>query len=509
MKKLLLPFITILLLSVSACGKTETFNPAGQISETKTQDQVQNDVLTPTITPAEPAATGGADNPAPTKKADGTEGNEKKNENDEDKYKTGKYTGLAVQGVASGMLTPVFWTELYHGADEIVMTFDEIQRYNEKNFESLPFLNDFKSLPETVKSREVLNWINELGVVPKSARYDENGNKYQQKDYDSLKANLNTGGLAETVNVKYGLTVKRTQMRTFPTFRQSFSSASGGNDYFTETAVYAAEPVLVYHTSTDGQWYFAEMYNYKGWIPVQDVALCSKEDIISRRSFRDYLVVKVPVLFTPDSGDKRVSRLQLDMGVALPVLSENSSGYAVEYPVCDENNNLKLVQLTIPYSGSASAGYLNYTVENVLIQAFRFLGEPYGWGGMNNARDCSAFVADVYRSFGIIFPRNTDQQEKMKGTVSFSGKSRKERLEILDSLRPGTPLYMPGHAMIYLGRWQDRHYIIHDVPTVYQKNGDGKLTAVRLNQVSVTPLDVCNSKGSEYLMLLTTAVLFE
>ena len=165
--------------------------------------------------------------------------------------------------------------------------------------------------------------------------------------------------------------------------------------------------------------------------------------------------------------------------------------------------------MNIPFSEDVSAGFTDYSVKNVLIQAFKFLGEPYGWGGMNNARDCSAFVADVYRSFGIIFPRNSDQQEKMKGYISFNGKSREERIKILDSLKPGTPLYMPGHAMIYLGRWQDRHYIIHDVPTVYRKESDGRLTAVRLDQVSVTPLDVLNSKGHEYIMLLTTAVVLD
>ncbi|MFO7637354.1 MAG: NlpC/P60 family protein [Clostridia bacterium] len=30
-----------------------------------------------------------------------------------------------------------------------------------------------------------------------------------------------------------------------------------------------------------------------------------------------------------------------------------------------------------------------------------FLGEPYGWGGMNNARDCSALVMDVFRTFRL------------------------------------------------------------------------------------------------------------
>jgi len=513
MKKFIL-FIIILLL-IPACKNNDTLNSASgekkPVHNESANESETNDSAKPEEKEPEVAPTG------MIKNIDGDasdlpgnpETNAEYTEDNEDIYRTGKYTGPLVRGVTPDMLKPSFWIKLYSGSDSVIMTHEEIDKYNEENFKSLPYLNDFKTLPEKVKSGEVLGWINKLSTIPKSVRYDEKGKEYQQKEYEQLESNLNTGEIREVVDVKYGLTVMRTEMRTWPSVKGSFSSPSNRQiDYFTETAVYAAEPVLIYHTSADGQWYFAEIYNYKGWIPVKDVALCSGRDLVNYRASRDLLVVKSPVMFTPESCDERVSRLQLDMGVTLPVVSESNSGYIVNYPV-GNGNGLELVQMNIPFSEDVSAGFTDYSVKNVLIQAFKFLGEPYGWGGMNNARDCSAFVADVYRSFGIIFPRNSDQQEKMKGYISFNGKSREERIKILDSLKPGTPLYMPGHAMIYLGRWQDRHYIIHDVPTVYRKESDGRLTAVRLDQVSVTPLDVLNSKGHEYIMLLTTAVVLD
>lgn len=507
MKRFILYIVITLILLLTACQKNETVNRADAGNENKTQGSDEYDDLKPTVTPVISIKPGEVNNAEPEGKADNTGKDSGKPVNNEDKYKTGKYTGPLVQGVTSEMLKPSFWIEQYDGFDKTIMAYEKIAQFNEKNFKSLPFLFDFENLPEKLKGSEVIKWINELSIVPSSARYDEKGNKYQQKDYDSLKENLNIGKITETINVGYGLTVRRTQMRTWPSYKQSFSTQANQQvDYFTETAVYAAEPVLIYHTSADGMWYFANIYNYKGWIPVKDVALCSKEDLAEYRSPGDFLLIKAAVLYTPESHDNRTSRLQLDMGVKLPVLSESSTGFSVNYPVCNENNYLDFIQMTIPFSEDVSGGYLDYTVENILIQAFKFLGEPYGWGGMNNARDCSAFVADVYRSFGILLPRNSDQQEKVNGSVSFKGKSRTERLNMLDSLKPGTLLYMPGHAMMYLGKWKDRHYIIHDVPTVYNKTADGKLTPVKLNQVSVTPLDVCNSKGSEYIMLLTTAV---
>ena len=54
--------------------------------------------------------------------------------------------------------------------------------------------------------------------------------------------------------------------------------------------------------------------------------------------------------------------------------------------------------------------YLPLTRANLLRQGFKFLGERYGWGHSYNARDCSGFVSDVYRSFGVQLPRNTRDQ---------------------------------------------------------------------------------------------------
>ena len=62
-----------------------------------------------------------------------------------------------------------------------------------------------------------------------------------------------------------------------------------------------------------------------------------------------------------------------------------------------------------------SVGYLPYTRAHILRQAFKMLGENYGWGGQREGRDCSSFIMDIYNVFGIRSPRNADQQEKIPG----------------------------------------------------------------------------------------------
>ena len=55
---------------------------------------------------------------------------------------------------------------------------------------------------------------------------------------------------------------------------------------------------------------------------------------------------------------------------------------------------------------------LPLTRANLIRQAFKFLGERYGWGHDYNARDCSGFVSEVYRSMGVLMPRNTSDQAR-------------------------------------------------------------------------------------------------
>src|SRR5690606_8511268 len=114
--------------------------------------------------------------------------------------------------------------------------------------------------------------------------------------------------------------------------------------------------------------------------------------------------------FTPDM--PAVSDLQLDMGIRLPVLKEwpgtkpvngqaAYTSHVVELPVRNDDGSLAIVPALVPRIADVSADYLPLTRANVIRQAFKFLGERYGWGHSYDTRDCSGFVSEVYRSFGV------------------------------------------------------------------------------------------------------------
>ena len=63
--------------------------------------------------------------------------------------------------------------------------------------------------------------------------------------------------------------------------------------------------------------------------------------------------------------------------------------------------------------------------EAIAEAALMFLGAPYEWGGLTvEGLDCSGLVQAVHRRFGMLLPRNADQQETVGREVSLRQASR-------------------------------------------------------------------------------------
>src|SRR5690606_4605336 len=155
----------------------------------------------------------------------------------------------------------------------------------------------------------------------------------------------------------------------------------------------------------------------------------------------------------------------LDMGVRLPLAEwpphapvngqHPGFGYVVDLPVREADGTLAFVPALLPRSADVAEGYLPLTKANLVRQAFKFLGERYGWGHRYNGRDCSGFVSEVLRSFGLVIPRNTGAQASspaLGGTVVEPGMGHEERLRLLAQAGVGDLLYVPGHVMMVIGR---------------------------------------------------------
>jgi hypothetical protein len=319
---------------------------------------------------------------------------------------------------------------------------------------------------------------------------------------------MNIASIQDTNSISYGFTVKRTDIRTLPTKDPSYSDPNDFEfDYFQETALEACEPVLVLYETLDNNCLFIQSSNYRGWVASEDIAIAkNKPEWLSFINETNFMVVTVNKLrLAINTKAPALSELELGMGCKLPVFTaENqpamvdgmtsAGNYVVKIPVRSTDGSLEIKNAILPLCSDISYDYLPYTKANVIKQAFKLLGDRYGWGGLFGSHDCSSLICDVYKSFGIILPRNTTEQELSAGTtVKFSNESYEKRAEILEGIKAGSALYMPNHVMLYLGAVNGKEYVIQSLYSYGDKNKPipgGGLEKVIANRVVVSNLDL-------------------
>ncbi len=113
------------------------------------------------------------------------------------------------------------------------------------------------------------------------------------------------------------------------------------------------------------------------------------------------------------------------------------------------------VETTRPPEGSTPTTR-PLTRRAVLERAFAFLGTPYGWGGRDGGRDCSAFLLEVFDAFGIELPRHSARQA-VAGSYTIEVPEQvgeRDRLQLIEAAarRGVVLLHFPGHIMMYLGK---------------------------------------------------------
>ncbi|QDP01697.1 SH3 domain-containing protein [Thalassotalea sp. PS06] len=390
-------------------------------------------------------------------------------------------------------------------ASAVLMDSKQIQAFNEQQFSRGTYLKKPLTFPDKLAADTIAKFIRAISKPASSERFYADGKKLSEQDYQDYEKRMNLDSLKGYQDVRFAIVVKRTSLRTYPTLDRVFNAKMDLDlDRFQETGAFPGEPLAVVHTSTDGEWHFVRSYNYRAWVQNKDIAFAERTQVEDFIADKNRLVVtgdKVFTTFNPSM--PQTSEVQLDMGVSLPLISHSDygkyqlhghnpyTGHIVLLPTRNADGNLKLEPTLIPRKADVNIGYLPFTQENVINQAFKFLGERYGWGHDYNGRDCTGFVGEIYKTFGILMPRNSGQQGKdVYGENIRFAKSVKpaQKLADLENLQVGDLLYLPGHVAMFLGYDQGKPFIIHDVYGLGYVDDKGNQVTGILNGVSVTPL---------------------
>lgn len=412
-------------------------------------------------------------------------------------------TGIV--GVRESQLDPEYWVRSQkQAATKTVLDRKAIAAQNARLQQADPSLHDIENLPQTLEGARVKAWVEALSKRPEKTLYDEAGKQGSARQIDKLVASLDLKGIPDMQVTRYGLITRRTDLRTFPSLLRVFDSPDDTDiDRFQESALFPGTPVVIAHVSRDRKWWFVVSDLYAAWVEREAVAEGDKAQVFGYARKTPYLVVTgatARTVFTPEQ--PQVSDLQLEMGVRVPLLAEwpldrpvngqhPYASHVIELPIRDKNGALLLVPALLPRTQDVATDYLPLNRANLVRQSFKFLGERYGWGHSYNARDCSGFVSEVYRSFGVQLPRNTRDQavSPALNRIAFApDDSHAKRVAVVKTLQVGDLVYIPGHVMMVIGNERGEPYVIHDTAGISWRKPDGTLTAAHLNGVSVTPL---------------------
>lgn len=429
--------------------------------------------------------------------------------------------------VTQEMTSPSYWVKDLPAAGDTLAGEEALAAINQSCLDTPAcWMTDFRNVSPYFREKNLYQsvWSSVYGDASNVLGYQHFTQNGEAVSGDALHVALgNVGGedAGNWARTRYGIAVHRTDVLAIPSrFLATDEQDDPDYNYFQLSSVRVGEPVVVKLDSKDGQWYFCDTDCCSGWIPAEDVAICADEEewlVAWDFPSEEAVVVNEGKFYLEASNTSpAVSELLVTMGTVLRRVSEEDFdhsaikrmpyfNYAVWVPIRQEDGSYARTIALLSMNHFVSEGYLPLTTENILKVAFSKLGERYGWGNMLLASDCSGYVRDVYRCFGLIIPRNTTWQQAMPVyKIDVTEKTVEEKKQDLDRLPPGTILYFNGHEMLYLGEENGLYYVISCLSNVRDFDGGSSL---KIGSVSVNTLDIHRMNGHTWMEDLTTLLV--
>lgn len=329
-----------------------------------------------------------------------------------------------------------------------------------------------------------------LSAYSRNPGYDENGQPRIKpwSDRISWNANLRYFGASR----RPAVAVNNTNLRAIPTMDPRFGTPGKPGqgypfDMLQMSALWVGTPVLVQHVSRDGGWALVETAIAPGWVKTEDLAYVDDAFISSYLSkpFAAVIAEDVPLLPGPGKG------LRAGVGAVLPVDDSDGVRLALAVPAVGAGGKARTQSAWVT-QGQATLMPLEATPANIARVINQMMGQPYGWGGLDGKRDCSAATRDVLAPFGIWLPRNSSAQAKAGAFIPLDGMSREQKEQaILDNGAPfGTLIWMPGHILLYVGQYKGYPVAFHNVWGMRTIEPDGREGRKVIGKAVVTTLRV-------------------
>ncbi len=246
--------------------------------------------------------------------------------------------------------------------------------------------------------------------------------------------NRNLKEITEDILVESAIAIKRTEMKYYPTEEAFYINSIVEENV--ATVIPYATPLLLFHTSLDQKWVYAQASFYRGWVLKEDILPINQKERLRFEEETKFVVVTKPLVPFLNSF--------LDLGTKLPLLGIHERYCEVLLPTKEgivlQNLSREILHI----------GFLPYTRVNVIEIVKNYLGIPYYWGAIRDGVDCSFLIQSLFQVFGLFIPRDTSAQEKVVGVqkINLRGMTEEEKKEVLNTLSYPAILHKQGHVLL-------------------------------------------------------------
>ncbi len=272
------------------------------------------------------------------------------------------------------------------------------------------------------------------------------------------------------------ITLRHTNLRLFPSSEGIYYDPTRAGegfpfDYSQNSALHINTPIIVSHYSQDRLWVYAQAPFASGWIKVEDIAFVDSKFQQAFQNEHYAITVKDNLNLSDDNGEISLVK----MGSIFPI-DPTTKKYIIAKK--NEKGFATIEKVTVNDIDIIAQKPIKFNPFNITYISKQLVGEPYGWGGKEKCRDCSALTQDFFSPFGIYLPRNSRQQANAGNEfVSLKGLSSKEKKEtILNYAKPfRSLLFVPGHITLYLGEKDGEPIILHNYWGVRLNDGSKRV----------------------------------
>jgi cell wall-associated NlpC family hydrolase len=298
------------------------------------------------------------------------------------------------------------------------------------------------------------------------------------------------------------IAVANTNLRAIPTLDHRLGPPGRPGqgypfDMLQLSALWVGTPMLVDHISRDGEWALVETAIAPGWVRTRDLAYVDPAFMGSylSRAFAGVVAENVPL--TPG--------LAAGVGAVLPVEDTDGVRLKLMVPAAGPGGQAATASAWLT-QGQAALMPMAATPANIARNANQMMGQTYGWGGIDGKRDCSAATRDVLAAFGVWLPRNSAFQARTGRYMPLEGLSGEEKEQAI--LKYGVPyatlVWLPGHILLYIGQYDGRPVMFHNVWGMRTLEPDGSEGRKVIGKAVITTLrvgEIYPEVGPERVML--------